>query len=165
MTALDLEAGGIIWALKRLRGYLWSTHFGIYRDHQALISIVKMGEHARVQRWLDTKSSLPEGRRRTGTPISCLVCRSVPRPPTLVVQTALVTWTFRVRVGFGPPVAPTAPPLRRTSAWVGEPSHYPPELSRSLRLLPPILVIFVGTDRTCWTPLVWTTTARLVSLS
>ena len=28
-TALDLEAGGIIWALKRLRGYLWSTHFEI----------------------------------------------------------------------------------------------------------------------------------------
>ena len=44
-TVLDLEAGGIVWAIKRLRGYLWSTKFVIYSDHKALESIGKVGEH------------------------------------------------------------------------------------------------------------------------
>ncbi|CAB1097130.1 unnamed protein product [Ectocarpus sp. CCAP 1310/34] len=53
-TVLDLEAGSIVWAIKRLRGYFWPTHFLIYSDHKALESIVKVGEHnARVQRWLE----------------------------------------------------------------------------------------------------------------
>ena len=57
-TALDLEAGGIIWVLKRLRGYLWSIHFEIYTDHRALTSIAKVGEHnARVRRWLEYLSN------------------------------------------------------------------------------------------------------------
>ncbi|CAB1106230.1 unnamed protein product [Ectocarpus sp. CCAP 1310/34] len=57
-TVLDLEAGGIVWAIKRLRGYLWSTKFIIYSDHKALESIGKVGEHnARVQRWLELLSN------------------------------------------------------------------------------------------------------------
>eukprot|EP00752_Nemacystus_decipiens_P007106 g6368.t1 len=57
-AVLDLEAGSIVWALKRLRGYRWSTHFEIYTDHQALTSIAKVGEHnARVQRWLEYLSN------------------------------------------------------------------------------------------------------------
>ena len=96
-TALDLEAGGVIWALKRLRGYLWSTNFEIYTDHQALTSIIKVGEHnAHVQRWLECVCdfSYKVIYRRAppmGTPTSFPACRSLPRPPTLVVQTALVT--------------------------------------------------------------------------
>ncbi|CAB1107749.1 unnamed protein product [Ectocarpus sp. CCAP 1310/34] len=57
-TVLDLEAGGIVWAIKRLRGYMWSTKFIIYSDHKALESIGKVGEHnARVQRWLEFLSN------------------------------------------------------------------------------------------------------------
>ena len=57
-TVLDLEAGSIVWAIKRLRGYLWSTKFVIYSDHKALESIGKVGEHnARVQRWLEYLSN------------------------------------------------------------------------------------------------------------
>lgn len=57
-TVLDLEAGGIIWALRRLLEYLWSTHFEIYTDHQTLTSIAKVNEHdARVQRWLEYLSN------------------------------------------------------------------------------------------------------------
>ncbi|CAB1101076.1 unnamed protein product [Ectocarpus sp. CCAP 1310/34] len=57
-TVLDLEAGGIVWAIKRLRGYLWSTKSIIYSDHKALESIGKVGEHnARVQRWLEFLSN------------------------------------------------------------------------------------------------------------
>ena len=53
-TPLDLEAGRIVWSIKRLRGYLWGTKFRIFSDHKALESIGKVGDHnARVQRWLE----------------------------------------------------------------------------------------------------------------
>ena len=53
-TPLDLEAGSIVWASKRLRGYLWGTKFRIFSDHKALENIGKVGDHnARVQRWLE----------------------------------------------------------------------------------------------------------------
>ena len=53
-TPLDLEAGSIVWALKRLRGYLWGTKFRIFSDHKALENIGKVGNHnGRVQRWLE----------------------------------------------------------------------------------------------------------------
>ena len=53
-TPLYLEAGSIVWALKRLGGCLWGTKFRIFSDHKALESIGKAGNHnARVQRWLE----------------------------------------------------------------------------------------------------------------
>ena len=53
-TPLDLEAGSIIWCIKRLRGYLWGTHFHIFTDHKALEHFAKVGENnARVLRWLE----------------------------------------------------------------------------------------------------------------
>ncbi|CAB1119198.1 unnamed protein product [Ectocarpus sp. CCAP 1310/34] len=53
-TPLDLEAGSIVWCIKRLRGYLWGTKFGIFTDHKSLEHFAKMGENnARVQRWLE----------------------------------------------------------------------------------------------------------------
>eukprot|EP00752_Nemacystus_decipiens_P015617 g13940.t1 len=53
-TPLDLEAGSIVWAIKRLRGYLWMNKFRIFTDHQALENIGKVGDHnARVQRWVE----------------------------------------------------------------------------------------------------------------
>ena len=52
-TPVDLEAGSIVWALKRLRGYLWGTKFRIFSDHKAVESIGNVGNHnGRVQRWL-----------------------------------------------------------------------------------------------------------------
>ncbi|CAB1107844.1 unnamed protein product [Ectocarpus sp. CCAP 1310/34] len=41
-TVLELEAGGIVWAIKRLRGYLWSTKIIIYSDRKSLESIGKV---------------------------------------------------------------------------------------------------------------------------
>ena len=53
-TPLDLKAGSILWAPKRLRGYLWGTKFRLFSDHKAPESIGKVGNHnARVQRWLE----------------------------------------------------------------------------------------------------------------
>ena len=54
-TPLDLEPPGIIvWAIKRLRGYLWDTKFRIFSDHKDLENVGKVGDHnARVQKWLE----------------------------------------------------------------------------------------------------------------
>ncbi|CAB1104650.1 unnamed protein product [Ectocarpus sp. CCAP 1310/34] len=53
-TPLDLEAGSIVWSIKRLRGYLWGTKFRIFTDHKSLEHFAKVGENnARVQRWLE----------------------------------------------------------------------------------------------------------------
>ena len=53
-TPLDLGAGSIVRALKRLRGCLGGTKFRICSDHKALDSICKVGDHnARVQSWLE----------------------------------------------------------------------------------------------------------------
>ena len=53
-TALDLEAGAVVWAIKRLREYLRGTHFRIYSDNKALESLSKISEHnPRVQRWIE----------------------------------------------------------------------------------------------------------------
>ena len=53
-TPLDLEAGSIVWSIKRLRGYLWGTTFRIFSDHKALESLAKVAENnSRVQRWLE----------------------------------------------------------------------------------------------------------------
>ena len=50
-TPLDLEADSIVWAIKRLRAYLWGTKFRIFSDHKALESIGRIRDHnARVQR-------------------------------------------------------------------------------------------------------------------
>ena len=53
-TPLDLEAGSIVWDLKRLRGYVWGTKFRIFSDHKALERIGNVGKHnVGVQRWLE----------------------------------------------------------------------------------------------------------------
>ena len=41
-TPLDLEAGSIVWSIKRLRGYLWGTPLRIFSDHEALESLAKL---------------------------------------------------------------------------------------------------------------------------
>ena len=40
-TPLYLEADSLVWAIKRLRGYLWGTKFRIFSDHKALENIGK----------------------------------------------------------------------------------------------------------------------------
>ncbi|CAB1101426.1 unnamed protein product [Ectocarpus sp. CCAP 1310/34] len=53
-TPLNLEAGSIVWSIKRLRGYLWGTKFRIFTDRKSLEHFAKVRENnARVQRWLE----------------------------------------------------------------------------------------------------------------
>ena len=44
-TPVDLEAGSIVWTIKRLRGHLWGTKFRIFADRKAPESIGKVGNH------------------------------------------------------------------------------------------------------------------------
>ena len=53
-TLLDLEAGSIVWSIKRLHGYLWGANFRMFSDRKARESLDKISEHnPRVQRWLE----------------------------------------------------------------------------------------------------------------
>ena len=57
-TALDLEAGAIVWSIKRLREYLRGTTFCILSDNKALENMHKISEHnPRVQRWIEFLSA------------------------------------------------------------------------------------------------------------
>ena len=82
---LDLEAGCIVWALKRLRGYHWGTKFRILSDHKALESIGKVGNHnARVQRWLEFLTAFDytlECRKRSASGNADFLSR-LPEPAT-----------------------------------------------------------------------------------
>lgn len=52
---LDLEAGSIVWCMKRLRNYLWGTQFRICTDHKSLEHFAIVSDkNARVKRWLNT---------------------------------------------------------------------------------------------------------------
>ena len=53
-TALDLEAGAVVWSIKRLRGYLRGTKFRIFTDSSALENMAKIADHnPRVSRWTE----------------------------------------------------------------------------------------------------------------
>ncbi|CAB1110163.1 unnamed protein product [Ectocarpus sp. CCAP 1310/34] len=43
-TPLDLEAGSIVWCIKRLRGYLCGTKFRSFTNHKSLEHFAKVGE-------------------------------------------------------------------------------------------------------------------------
>lgn len=47
-NSLDLEAGNVICAVKRLRGYLCSTKFHTSSDHKALEHMDQLGESTRL---------------------------------------------------------------------------------------------------------------------
>ena len=51
---IEKEAGCIVWAIKRLRQYLFLIPFDTYTDHLPLTSLLRVGvSNARVQRWVE----------------------------------------------------------------------------------------------------------------
>ena len=51
---IEKEASCIVWAIKRLRQYLFLIPFDIYTDHLPLTSLLRVGvSNARVQRWME----------------------------------------------------------------------------------------------------------------
>ena len=57
-TPMELEAGCVVWSIRRLRRYLFGVYFLVFTDHQCLQQICKMGEtKPRIQRWMEFLSA------------------------------------------------------------------------------------------------------------
>ena len=57
-TAMGLEAGCVVWGIRRLRRYLFGVYFLVFTDHQCLQKICKIGEtKPRIQRWMEFLSA------------------------------------------------------------------------------------------------------------
>ena len=55
---MELEAGCIVWSIRRLRRYLFSVFFQAFTDHECLLRICKIGEtKPRIQRWMEVYSA------------------------------------------------------------------------------------------------------------
>ena len=55
---MELEAGCVVWSIRRLRRYLFSVFFLIFTDHECLQQISKIGESKpRIQRWMEFLSA------------------------------------------------------------------------------------------------------------
>ena len=57
-TPMELEAGCVVWSIRRLRRYLFDVYFLVFTDHQCLQQICKIGEtKPRIQRWMEFLSA------------------------------------------------------------------------------------------------------------
>ena len=57
-TPLELEAGCIVWSIRRLRRYLFGVFFQVFTDHECLKQIRKIREtKPRIQRWMEFLSA------------------------------------------------------------------------------------------------------------
>ena len=57
-TPMELEAGCVVWSIRRLRRYLFGVYFLVFTDHQCLQQICKIGEtKTRIQRWMEFLSA------------------------------------------------------------------------------------------------------------
>ena len=55
---MELEAGCVIWSIRRLRRYLFGVYFLVFTDHQCLQQICKIAEtKPRIQRWMEFLSA------------------------------------------------------------------------------------------------------------
>ena len=55
---MELEAGCVVWGIRRLRRYLFGVYFLVFTDHQCLQQICKIGEtKPRIQRWMEFLSA------------------------------------------------------------------------------------------------------------
>ena len=51
---MELEAGCVVWSIRRLRCYLFGVYFLVFTDHQCLQQICKIGgTKPRIQRWME----------------------------------------------------------------------------------------------------------------
>ena len=57
-TPMELEAGRVVWGIRRLRRYLFGMYFPVFTDHQYLQQICKIGEtKPRTQHWMEFLSA------------------------------------------------------------------------------------------------------------
>ena len=59
---MDLEAGCVVWSIRRLRRYLFRVFFLIFTDHECLQQISQIRESKpRIQRWMEYLSAYNYG--------------------------------------------------------------------------------------------------------
>ena len=57
-TPMELEAGCVVWSIRRLRRYLFGVYFLVFTNPQCLRQICKIGENKpRIQRWMEFLSA------------------------------------------------------------------------------------------------------------
>ena len=57
-TPMELEAGCVVWSIRRLRCYLFGVYFLVFTDHQCLRQICKIREpKPRIQTWMEFLSA------------------------------------------------------------------------------------------------------------
>ena len=57
-TPLELEAGCIVWSIRRLRRYLFGVFFLVFTDYECLQQIRKIGKtKPRIQQWMEFLSA------------------------------------------------------------------------------------------------------------
>ena len=57
-TPIELEAGCVVWGIRRLRRYLFGVYFLVFTDHQCLQQICEIGETKPcTQRWMEFLSA------------------------------------------------------------------------------------------------------------
>ena len=55
---MELEAGCVVWSIRRLKRYLFGVYFLVFTDHQCLQQICKIEEtKPRIQRWMEFLSA------------------------------------------------------------------------------------------------------------
>ena len=82
---MELEAGCVVWSIRRLRRYVFGVYFLVFTDHQCLQQICKIGEiKPRMQRWMQFLSAdnfrLSYRRGQEKANADFLFC--LPLPPT-----------------------------------------------------------------------------------
>ena len=84
-TPMELEAGCVVWSIRRLRRYLFSVFFLIFTKHECLQQIIKIGESKpRIQYWMEFLSAYNyrlSYRRGRDNAIADFLSR-LPIPPT-----------------------------------------------------------------------------------
>ena len=129
-TPLDLKAGSIVWAIKRLRGYCWGTKFRIISDHKAFESIGEWEITMRASTGgssFSLHSTKPSSTARaapTKMPISCPVCPSLPRNTTAVGLAASSPSMMAAPSSSGPvgfALVPHRPPVLAWVDWFPSP--------------------------------------------
>ena len=127
-TPFNVEAVGIVWVIKRLRGYLYGTKFRTFTDNKVAERIGKVGDHnVRAQRWLwfltvfDYTLEYPKS-ITNGNTISCLVCQSLPPNTTALDPAATTPWKMAEASSSGPAAShPFRFDPRCCLAWAGAP--------------------------------------------
>ena len=82
---MKLEAGCIVWSIRRLRRYLFSVFLQAFTDHECLQQIQKIGEtKPRIQNWMEFLSAynFSLSYRRGEDDANADILSRLPLPPT-----------------------------------------------------------------------------------